>query len=69
LLQVVRDGGDEMTRSMRDMMAPPGAPQMQAFKDRLSDDEIRDVLAFIKTMWTPEQRRVQSEITSESCPP
>ena|SRR5437773_1443441 len=69
LLQVVRDGGDEMTRSMRDMMAPPGAPQMQAFKDRLSDDEIRDVLAFIKTMWTPEQRRVQSDITSESCPP
>src|SRR5438552_1130506 len=63
LLQIVRDGADEMTRSMRDMMAPPGAPQMQAFKDKLSDDDIRDVLAFIRTMWTAQQRNVQAEIT------
>ena len=67
LKQVVRDGSDAMTDMMREMMAPPNAPRMQAFKDRLSDDEIDAVLAFIKTLWTPAQREVQAEVTSESC--
>ena len=67
LKQIVREGSDAMTDMMREMMAPPNAPRMQAFKDRLSDDEIDAVLAFIKTLWTPAQREVQAEVTSESC--
>ena len=68
LKQVVRDGGDEMTEMMRRMMAPPDAPKMQPFKDRLSDQEIDAVLAFIRTMWTPDERDAQAQITRESCP-
>ncbi len=68
LKQIVRVGGDEMTDMMRQMMAPPDAPKMQAFGDKLSNDEIEAVLAFIKTMWTPEEREVQAQITQEECP-
>ncbi len=67
LKQIVRDGSDEMTDMMREMMAPPDAPRMQAFKDRLSDEEIEAVLAYIKTMWAPAQREIQAEITHEAC--
>lgn len=68
LVAIVRDGSDAMTDMMREMMAPPGAPKMQAFKDRLSDDEIAAVLAYIKTMWTLEERATQTNITRQSCP-
>ncbi len=67
LEQIVREGADEMTDMMRQMMAPPDAPRMQAFKDRLSGDEIDAVLAYIKTMWTPEERTVQAQVTREEC--
>ncbi len=48
---------------------PGTAPglQMPAFRDRLTDDEIRDVIAYIKTMWTPEQRAAQAVTTGASC--
>ena len=69
LKEIVREGGDEMTDMMRRMMAPSNAPTMQAFRDRLSDDEIDAVLAFIKTMWTPEERDAQATITKEACVP
>lgn len=64
----MRDGSDAMTDMMREMMAPP-ALKMQAFKDRLSNDDIAAVLAFINTMWTPEERASQANITRQSCPP
>ncbi len=67
LKQIIREGGDDMTAMMRDMMAPPDALKMQAFKDRLSDGEIQAVLAYIKTLWTPEERDAQADITRESC--
>lgn len=67
LTQIIREGGDEMTQAMREMMAPPNAPTMQPFKDRLSTDEITAVLAFIKTMWTPDEREEQALITQEQC--
>ena len=67
LKQIIREGRDEMTDMMRQMMAPPSAPTMQPFKDRLSDDEIDAVLAFIKTMWTPAQREAQSAVTKDAC--
>ena len=31
------------------------------WKGTLSDDDIRAVIAYIKTFWTPEQRRLQQE--------
>ena len=67
LTQIVREGGDEMTEAMREMMAPPDAPRMQAFKDRLSAEEIAAVLAYIKTMWTPEEREAQADVTRQEC--
>lgn len=67
LTQVIRDGASPMTEMMRSMMAPPDAPRMQAFKDRLSDEEIEAVLAYIKTLWTPRQRDIQARTTLEVC--
>ncbi|KDP87220.1 hypothetical protein CF70_002940 [Cupriavidus sp. SK-3] len=34
---------------------------MPAFAQALSPAEIRDVIEYLKTMWTPEQRRFQRE--------
>ncbi len=46
---------------MRRMMGvPQDAPRMPAWGDKLSDEEIDAILAFIKTWWTPEQRAAQS---------
>jgi mono/diheme cytochrome c family protein len=43
--------------------APPDFPsKMPGFAKVLSDDEIRAVLAFIKSGWPPEIRRLQEEI-------
>ncbi len=67
LKTVVKTGGGPMVEMMRQMMAPPGAPTMPAFRERLSDEEIDAVLAFIKTMWTEEERRFQAQITREAC--
>ncbi len=38
-----------------------GMMGMPAFGDSLTDDEIEAVLAYIKTMWTEEQRALQAE--------
>ena len=67
LLQVIKEGGDGMTRSMAQMMAPSNAPTMPAFSARLSDDDIKAVLAYIRLMWTPQERSVQEEVTRERC--
>lgn len=64
---VVKNGGNAMTEQMREMMAPPDAPRMPAFRDRLSDEQIGAVLAYIKTMWTEDERRFQAQITTEAC--
>ncbi len=58
----IREGSQVMSA-----MAPPDAPKMPAFKDRLSADDIDAVLAYIKTMWTPGQREVQASFTREMC--
>jgi mono/diheme cytochrome c family protein len=36
---------------------------MPAFKDQLSPHEIRDVVTYLKSLWTPEQRQFQWEET------
>ena len=67
IVTIVTDGGDDMTRAMRAAQAPPGAAEMPAFKDRLSRNDIVAVLAYIKTMWTPEERSVQENLTRGAC--
>ncbi|MBI2017222.1 MAG: c-type cytochrome [Candidatus Rokubacteria bacterium] len=70
LATVIRDGGDEMTQAMREMMAlASDAPTMPAFKDRLSPADIEAVLSYIRLMWTPQQRSVQAQVTREQCAP
>jgi mono/diheme cytochrome c family protein len=48
-------------------LVPPNAPpgyesDMPAFGGRLSDEEIRAVLAFIGSRWSPEVRRLREEM-------
>ena len=62
IARVTRDGISE-----RSALAPPDAPLMPAFRDRLSPDDIDAVIAYIKTLWTPEQRSVQASFTREMC--
>ncbi len=62
LTEIVEQGSDSPTsRMMRDMMEPPDTPRMPAWKGTLSDDDIKAVIAYIKTFWTPEQRRLQQQ--------
>lgn len=54
----------EITKFGGQALAPPGfKSNMPAFGDRLSDPDIRAVLAFIKSRWPEEIRRRQLEIT------
>ena len=62
IARVIRDGSDELPE-----LAPPGAPKMQAFRDKLSASDIEAVIAYIKTMWTPGQRQLQASFTKEMC--
>lgn len=36
--------------------------EMPAWKGKLSDREIRSVIAYIKTLWTEDQRRFQEQV-------
>ena len=47
--------------------SPPAALAMPAWDERLSDTQISDVIAFIKTMWTNDQRAAQERTTKERC--
>lgn len=40
-----------------------GFAQMPALGDRLSDEEITAVIAYLHTLWTPEQLETQQDIT------
>lgn len=42
---------------------------MPAFESRLSSEEIRAVLAYLKTTWTPEQRKYQAEASRDNAYP
>lgn len=67
LEQIIRDGSNAMTEAMRQNMAPPDAPRMLPFKDRLSPEDIDAVLAYIRTMWTRGQRELQASFTKDMC--
>jgi mono/diheme cytochrome c family protein len=54
LIQITKEGG---------MGDPVNFYVMPAFESILSDREIEAVIAYIKTMWTPEQQAMQRENT------
>lgn len=50
LIQIVQEGGSQY---------------MPSFNEKLSEDEIRATLAYIKSMWTPDQRVQQESISAQ----
>lgn len=42
-------------------------PEMPAFGDRLTEEEVDAILAHIKTWWEPDQREFQAEVTDQVC--
>ncbi|MSQ23903.1 MAG: cytochrome c [Chloroflexi bacterium] len=40
----------------------PGG-RMPPYGDRLTNDDVPAILAFVKTWWTPEQRRTQADVS------
>jgi len=54
----------EMSRDgMNDPLRPNSAFRMPAFGNRLSDAEIRAVIAYFKSLWSPKHREYQWEQT------
>jgi mono/diheme cytochrome c family protein len=53
LAAIIRDGGD-----------PAENLRMPAFRDQLSDDDIRAILAFFKSRWGEEERNFQWWVTT-----
>ena len=56
LYEMIRDG-------MHDPLRPNSAFRMPAFGNRLSDTEIRAVIAYFKSLWSPDHREYQWEQT------
>ena len=57
LRHIVREGMPEV---------PGFFAAMPAFGDRLSDEDIEAVLAYIKTLWSEEHRQLQAEVSAQS---
>lgn len=54
LYRIIRDGWRDPFNKTPELTMPP-------FKDRLSDQEIKAVITYFKSLWTPEQRQYQWE--------
>jgi len=54
LLEVIRDG------------SPPGQGKMPAWKGKLSEQEMQDVVAYIKSLWSDEVYRLWSKMERQS---
>ncbi|HEX7972230.1 MAG TPA: c-type cytochrome [Thiobacillus sp.] len=57
LLQVIRDG------------SPPGQGKMPAWKGKLSEKEMQDVVAYIKSLWSDEVYALWSKMEQQSLEP
>jgi mono/diheme cytochrome c family protein len=44
-----------------------GFPEMPAFGDRLTEQEVDAILAHIRTWWEPDQREFQADVTDQVC--
>jgi mono/diheme cytochrome c family protein len=62
LIDTVLNGSGQMGEMMRGMMGDPGV-RMPAFRDVLTEEDVRAILAYIKTWWTEEQRRTQADLS------
>lgn len=54
LYKTIRDGWRDPFNKTRRLTMP-------AYKDTLAPQEIRAVISYLKTLWTPQQRRIQRE--------
>lgn len=57
LIELIRDGGARYASGTL-------KSRMPAFEGRLTDEEMRAVLEFLKSLWGPEERALQAEATS-----
>lgn len=53
--------------TLEGMPQRPDYPQMPAFGHELDDDDVRAILAHIRTWWEPDQREHQAEATELLC--
>ena len=56
LYRIIRDGG-------KSYESPGFKSAMPAFTDKLSPEEIRWVITYLKTLWGPEERAFQAEVS------
>ena len=54
-----------IAKGMRDPFNKTMRLTMPPFADAISPEQIRAVIAYLKTLWTPEQRAFQSEESRE----
>jgi mono/diheme cytochrome c family protein len=62
LYEAVRDG-------MRDPLKSDSPLHMPAFSDKLSDAEIRAVIEYLKSFWSPRNRQYQFDETRKDFAP
>lgn len=62
LIDTVLNGSGEMGEMMRSMMGNPGV-RMPAFRGALTEEDVKAILDYIKTWWTPEQRQFQADVS------
>lgn len=55
----------ELTQAITDGIARPGAPTMPAWGNRLSPQQVRQLIDFMKLLWTPEQRAQQQALNPQ----
>ena len=58
LFDIIHDG-------FRDPLDSDAPVRMPAFGDRLSDDEIKAVIAYFKSLWSEENRKWQWQVTQQ----
>lgn len=62
LADIIMNGSDAVHEMMRQMInVPEDRPRMPAWRDILSQEDVRAIITHIKTFWTEEQRRFQRE--------
>ncbi len=57
LVDIVMDG----------MPQREGYPEMPAFGDQLTVEEVEAILTYIKTWWEPQQREIQADVSERFC--
>jgi mono/diheme cytochrome c family protein len=62
LIDTILNGSGEMGEMMRSMMGDPGV-RMPTFRGVLTEEDVKAILTYIKTWWTPEQQQFQADIS------